>query len=1126
MFPFSLSFARTTDPFRTRSTRNPAPTSDATPQPVAAPTPKPAPKPTPTPRPKSTPKASEPAKATPKEKEKDKDKNRNDKAAEPAATAAPREKKEKAVVKEKDAAPPSATPAKDRAPAPTPTPTPKAAKEKRRPEGRKERGKEEDESTQDELEAAAALIRSMHPTALPSKPPGTADRDRPPGKDKDKDRDKNNEKGTPADKARTPVAPKTQRSPNAPAAAAAPLPAATPAAYEDGGEGANPHDLYTIPNMPMVERPGGLWYRANVVKETSDRVLFEWAGYESAFEREWVERASTRIWRGSYKTKDWRYKGQGAWEPKGKPSSAKPPKVTPTAATPSHTHAQTPATEARRVPAPKRRAEELATTPVTGILFPPSLATAAPVDTTESDREERKPSAHRRQTAAAAAGTPENGVTAAVIEPRRTVGFEITPLDGPGHEAEAGEGGATGASGRRPTRDRRVPTRPTEFEFYGADEPGDAGAEDDANDETVVIGKSRRRRAGGDAEAGARSAPARRAGAKRAPPGAEEPRVAEGALLLLSAEEFQAAKRARGEHLPPIHTTTPMPSGPGGLPVSPLSGGPLSGSAKQHHRKAARPMRAVAPEETLAAEAAMMSRSLPSGRGTGIQLNVGTPPGVGDDFIAAITRGLGDRGVQAAAGPGPGSLAAALAAHGATPVPGGHRPAAPRARTATPPSGSGAAAEGVRWGGGDAAALEEMALAASALSELDPETTDGPLDRKKKRARGHEDGVGGPMPPQLRAAEDGKRPRGLATDPPAPLFPPGGPLFDRELPELQIPEHLTSPLHTDFPFFTPKVGGRGGRGRGGVGGRGRGRGGGRGRGRGRSNSTSLGPDASAQPSLSGGELPGPGTEGPAPEPEPPGGGLVPPVARPPGHPLNQLMALLNQLEGFKSEDALVTASAAHEIGILMQLGGNGAVKGALRPGGGGLYGLLRAGMPPGLAALVQRHHLLLSSGPELFREPLGQTPIVAPALVSSLTAADPRAAAGMALVGRWNLTAAPSALNNERNPLLFPDPPAPLFVDPCHQRALDGGGPEGSQQAVASDLAKPVLEGGADGAGGGITSASVEEAGAAAADQILRLENAAVDHSGSENVNGVDIGAACVAQGQGQGHEMVDGVGA
>ena len=70
-----------------------------------------------------------------------------------------------------------------------------------------------------------------------------------------------------------------------------------------------------IPKLPMVKE-GDHWYRTRVLKETDRRIHVEFAGYEHSMPARWLPKYSERVWLGSYKGKDWRYHGDGAWIPK------------------------------------------------------------------------------------------------------------------------------------------------------------------------------------------------------------------------------------------------------------------------------------------------------------------------------------------------------------------------------------------------------------------------------------------------------------------------------------------------------------------------------------------------------------------------------------------------------------------------------------------------------------------------------------------------------------------------------------------------------------------------------------------------------------------------------------------
>lgn len=93
--------------------------------------------------------------------------------------------------------------------------------------------------------------------------------------------------------------------------------AAQPKSIQQKRKQPRPPKPIKIPKLPMV-RQGNKWYRARVVQETETSAQFEFAGYEAVMPMIWLPRNSDRIWFGSYKGKDWRYLGGGAWEPKSK----------------------------------------------------------------------------------------------------------------------------------------------------------------------------------------------------------------------------------------------------------------------------------------------------------------------------------------------------------------------------------------------------------------------------------------------------------------------------------------------------------------------------------------------------------------------------------------------------------------------------------------------------------------------------------------------------------------------------------------------------------------------------------------------------------------------------------------
>ncbi|WIA43412.1 hypothetical protein OEZ86_009889 [Tetradesmus obliquus] len=66
----------------------------------------------------------------------------------------------------------------------------------------------------------------------------------------------------------------------------------------------------------LAARYGKKWYRAKVLKDAGSKVMLEYQGFSHEGGPFWLARDHARIWRGSYKGKDWRYLGDGAWEPK------------------------------------------------------------------------------------------------------------------------------------------------------------------------------------------------------------------------------------------------------------------------------------------------------------------------------------------------------------------------------------------------------------------------------------------------------------------------------------------------------------------------------------------------------------------------------------------------------------------------------------------------------------------------------------------------------------------------------------------------------------------------------------------------------------------------------------------
>jgi hypothetical protein len=64
--------------------------------------------------------------------------------------------------------------------------------------------------------------------------------------------------------------------------------------------------MIKIPKLPMVEY-AKKWYRAKVLKDTGPKVLLEYQGYSHEGGPFWLPKDHARIWRGSYKGRDWKY---------------------------------------------------------------------------------------------------------------------------------------------------------------------------------------------------------------------------------------------------------------------------------------------------------------------------------------------------------------------------------------------------------------------------------------------------------------------------------------------------------------------------------------------------------------------------------------------------------------------------------------------------------------------------------------------------------------------------------------------------------------------------------------------------------------------------------------------------
>jgi len=86
---------------------------------------------------------------------------------------------------------------------------------------------------------------------------------------------------------------------------------ASPAASggtSDGGGGGNmtADGLPTLPKLPMV-RHGKQWLRCKTLRATSSKVQLECCGFVGEKPAFWLPLTSDRLWRGSYKGKDWRH---------------------------------------------------------------------------------------------------------------------------------------------------------------------------------------------------------------------------------------------------------------------------------------------------------------------------------------------------------------------------------------------------------------------------------------------------------------------------------------------------------------------------------------------------------------------------------------------------------------------------------------------------------------------------------------------------------------------------------------------------------------------------------------------------------------------------------------------------
>ncbi|EFJ43041.1 hypothetical protein VOLCADRAFT_106976 [Volvox carteri f. nagariensis] len=72
--------------------------------------------------------------------------------------------------------------------------------------------------------------------------------------------------------------------------------------------------------MVELKACSNVWYQGQIIEESANEVKIAYTvptlQGKSKPRVEWLQKASARIWRGSYKSHDWRHLGQGAWEPR------------------------------------------------------------------------------------------------------------------------------------------------------------------------------------------------------------------------------------------------------------------------------------------------------------------------------------------------------------------------------------------------------------------------------------------------------------------------------------------------------------------------------------------------------------------------------------------------------------------------------------------------------------------------------------------------------------------------------------------------------------------------------------------------------------------------------------------
>ena len=74
----------------------------------------------------------------------------------------------------------------------------------------------------------------------------------------------------------------------------------------DSADAADHAKLRPLPKLPMV-RHGKQWFRCKSIKTTAAKVQLEYCGFEEKNQPFWLPLTSERLWRGSYKGKDWRH---------------------------------------------------------------------------------------------------------------------------------------------------------------------------------------------------------------------------------------------------------------------------------------------------------------------------------------------------------------------------------------------------------------------------------------------------------------------------------------------------------------------------------------------------------------------------------------------------------------------------------------------------------------------------------------------------------------------------------------------------------------------------------------------------------------------------------------------------